>query len=167
MPKELLKRRSIAFAAVLGVVAALAIPVAFADSPHFLSASASIDQSTGNLQCTFKEAGLGNTAGTADITCSASATVVYQCWNNGGKHPKAGNKETVQADVSGSGTFPIRNGSTSGTLAVSPPGPGSFACPSGQTLYLQSVEYDNIVISGEGASASVGSVGPVTLHAAV
>lgn len=118
-------------------------------------------------RATGKEAGLGNSGGTADITCSASATVVYQCWNNGGKHPKAGNKETVHADVSGSGTFPIRNGQTTGSLSVAPPGPGSFACPSGQTLFLQSVEYDNVTISGEGASVSVGDVGPVTLHVAV
>jgi hypothetical protein len=167
MPRGFLKRRSILVAALLGVVAALAIPVAFADSPHFLSASASIDQTTGNLVCTFKEAGLGNSGGTANITCSASSTVVYQCFNNGGNHPKAGNKETVHADVSGSGNFPIRNGQTTGSLTVPPAGPGSFACPSGQTLFLQSVEYDNVTISGEGASISVGDVGPVTLHIAV
>jgi hypothetical protein len=29
------------------------------------------------------------------------------------------------------------------------------------------VEYDNVTISGEGASISVGDVGPVTLHIAV
>jgi hypothetical protein len=137
-----------------------------ADSPHFISASASIDNSTGNLICTFKEAGLGQVP-TANVTCSASATVVYQCFNNGGNHPKAGNKETIHANVSGGGTFPVRNGQTTGSITVAPPGPGSFSCPSGQTLFLQSVEYDNVVISGQGASASLGDVGPVTLHIAV
>jgi hypothetical protein len=159
-------RRILFVLAATLVTAAIAVPAAFADSPHFISASASIDNSTGNLVCTFKEAGLGQVP-TADITCSASATVVYQCFNNGGNHPKAGNKETIHADVSGSGTFPVRNGQTTGSISVAPPGPGDFSCPSGQTLFLQSVEYDNVVISGQGASESLGNVGPVTLHIAV
>jgi len=153
--------------ATVALVATLALAgVAYADSPHFISASASIDNSTGNLICTFKEAGLGQVP-TADVTCSASATVVYQCFNNGGNHPKAGNKETIHANVSGGGTFPVRNGQTTGSITVAPPGPGSFSCPSGQTLFLQSVEYDNVVISGQGASENLGDVGPVTLHIAV
>jgi hypothetical protein len=157
-----LKKRYVVAAVLAGAIAALST-VALADSPHFLKASATIDSSNGNLVCSFKEAGLGNVP-TADITCSASATVVYQCFNNGGNHPKAANKETVHADVSGGGTFPVRNGQTTGSITVAPPGPGSFGCPGGQTLFLQSVEYDNVVISGQGASASVGDVGPVTLH---
>src|SRR6266540_7566682 len=95
---------------VSGIVAVLA---AQADSPHFLKASATIDSNTGALVCSFKEAGLGNVP-TADITCAASATVVYQCFNNGGHPPKAGNKETVNADVSASDAFPIQNGQTTG-----------------------------------------------------
>lgn len=103
----------------------------------------------------------GSARGAAGIAPLANET------SNGGNHPKAGNKETVQADVSGSGTFPVRNGQTTGSITVPPPGLGDFSCPNGQTLFLQSAEYDNIVISGQGASASVGSVGPVTLHVQV
>jgi hypothetical protein len=117
--------------------------------------------------CTFKEAGLGNTLTTAKISCSADATAVYQCFNNGGNHPKAGNKETVGGPVSNSGTFPVRNGQTTGSLTVNPPGPGTFTCPSGQTLYLQSVSYTNIVLSGEGATADVPGSLSRTLHIAV
>src|SRR5438093_9433472 len=80
---------------IVAITGTLAVPPAMADSPHFLKASASIN-SSGALVCSFKEAGLGNVP-TADITCSASATVVYQCFNNGGNHPKAGNKKTVSA----------------------------------------------------------------------
>jgi hypothetical protein len=101
---------------------------------------------------------------TADVTCSASTTVVYQCFNNGGNHPKAGNKETINTDLSNTGTFPVRNGQTTGSIELGPAGPGDFTCPNRQTLYLQSVSYSNITISGQGATASVGSVGPVTLH---
>ena len=100
---------------VVGVFAA--VPAAQADSPHFLRASATINNS-GQLVCTFKEAGLGNTLTVADISCSADATAVYQCFNNGGQHPKAGNKETLGGPVSNDGQFPVRNGSTSGSCSA-------------------------------------------------
>jgi hypothetical protein len=126
---------------------------AFADSPHFLSHSFAIDNSTGNLLCTFKEAGLGNTATTADITCTAATSeATYQCFNNGGNHPKAGNKETVGGLVTNTESFPVRNGQTTGTVTVGPVSPGSFTCPSGQTLFLVGVCYDDISISGAGAT---------------
>lgn len=134
---------------------AVAIPAAFADSPHFISASASID-SSGNLVCTFKEAGLGTTLATEAVTCSADATAVYACLNGGGNHPKAANKETVSGPVSGGGNFPVRNGQTTGSITVAPPGPGGFSCPSGQTLVLASISYTHITLTGlAGDTASV------------
>ena len=146
-------RRILFVLAAVFATAALAVPAAFADSPHFLSQSFAIDNSNGNLQCTFKEAGLANTATSADITCTAAtSSATYQCFNNGGNHPKAGNKETVGGLVTNTESFPIRNGSTSGTVTVGPFSPGSFSCPSGQSLYLQSVCYDDITLSGEGAT---------------
>jgi len=159
--------RRFSVAALVMLVGVLAVvPAAQADSPHFITASASINDA-GQLVCTFKEAGLGNTLTTARISCSADATAVYQCFNNGGNHPKAGNKETVGGPVSNSGTFPVRNGQTTGSLTVNPPGPGDFTCPNGQTLYLQSVSYTNIVLSGEGATADVPGTLSRTLHIAV
>jgi hypothetical protein len=159
--------RRFSVAALVMLVGVLAVvPAAQADSPHFITASASINDA-GQLVCTFKEAGLGNTLTTAKISCSADATAVYQCFNNGGNHPKAGNKETVGGPVSSSGTFPVRNGQTTGSLTVNPPGPGGFTCPNGQTLYLQSVSYTNIVLSGEGATADVPGSLSRTLHIAV
>jgi hypothetical protein len=131
----------------------LAVPAAFADSPHFLSSSFAINSSNGNLECSFKEAGLGNTATSADITCTAATSeAVYQCFNNGGNHPKAGNKETVGGLVTNTQSFPVRNGQTTGTVIVGPFSPGSFSCPSGQSLFLQSVCYDDITLSGEGVT---------------
>jgi hypothetical protein len=137
--------RKLLLAAVFGLTLAFA-GAAYATSPHFISASATVD-SSGNLIASFKEAGLGNGATTAGITLSADATATYQCFNNGGNHPKAGNKETVTAPVSGSGTFDVSNGQTTGTISVSPPGPGSFTCPSGQTLQLISVTYTNVTLT--------------------
>jgi hypothetical protein len=148
-------RRVLIVLAAAFALAALAAPAALADSPHFIKASASLDQS-GNLVCTFKEAGLGTTASTEAVTCSADASATYACINGGGNHPKATNKETVNGPVSGGGSFPVRNGSTTGSITVGPPGPGSFSCPSGQTLVLASVSYTNIVLQGAaGDTASV------------
>jgi hypothetical protein len=146
-------KRFVFVAAVCSAFAGLFTAQALADSPHFLSHSFTISSSTGNLLCSFKEAGLGNTATTADITCTAgTSSAVYQCFNNGGHHPKAGNKETVGGLVTNTQSFPIRNGQTTGTVEVGPFSPGSFTCPSGQSLYLQSVCYDDITLSGEGAT---------------
>jgi hypothetical protein len=141
----------------------LAVPAAQADSPHFIKASATIN-SSGQLVCTFKEVGLGTTLTTANVSCAADATAVYQCFNNGGNHPKAGNKETVGGPVSNDGQFPVRNGQTTGSITVSPPGQGDFSCPSGQTLFLESVSYTNIVLSGEGATADVPGTLSATVH---
>lgn len=126
---------------------AIAIPTALADSPHFISASASIDNS-GNLVCSFKEAGLGTTLATEHVSCSADATAVYACINGGDNHPKAANKETVSGPVSGGGDFPVRNGQTTGSITVAPPGPGGFSCPNGQRLVLASISYTNIMLTG-------------------
>jgi hypothetical protein len=142
-----------------GVVAAAAFAgaapiVALANSPHFISASSGLSGSS--LTCTFKEAGLGNLGVTSiSITCSATATATYECVNGGGKNPEAANKETVSTPVSFTGSFPIRNGSTSGTLTVAAPGAGSFTCPGGQKLLLASVTYTNVTVSGAGVSQSL------------
>jgi len=50
--------------------------------------------------------------------------------------------------VSNSGNVPVRNGQTTGSLSVGPPGPGAFTCPSGQTLVLSFVSYTNVVLTG-------------------
>lgn len=131
--------------------------VASADSIKFHSATATVD-SSGNLICSFRATGLGTTAESADVSCTADASATYACINGGGNHPQAANKETVTAPVSGSGTFPIRNGQVSGSISVAPPGPGDFSCPNGQRLVLAAVTYSNVTITVEGTSASAGTV---------
>jgi hypothetical protein len=120
-----------------------------AQSPHFISASANIDSSTGDLIVSWKEAGLGNllpSPGSIDYEATAEATATYGCINGGGKHPKATNKETVSGPVNAGGSFPIgKNGQITASLTITPPGPGDFSCPAGQTLELGTVNY--IVVS--------------------
>jgi hypothetical protein len=81
--------------------------VAFAGNPHFVTADASRSDNT--LTVSFKEAGLGNEA---QVHVVLSATAL--CINNGGKHPKAVNKESV----SSAGDFPVQNGKAEGTLSL-------------------------------------------------
>jgi hypothetical protein len=40
-------------------------------------------------------------------------------------------------------TGPLDHLKTTGSITVSPPGPGDFSCPNAQTLFLQSVSYTN------------------------
>jgi hypothetical protein len=145
-------------AAAVGLLT-LGATAALADSPHFLKATASVDGS-GNLICTFKEAGLGGTVATTNITCSADATAVYACINGGSNHPKASNKETVNGPVSGGGAFPVRNGQTTGSISVGPPSAGDFSCPNGQNLVLASVCYADVTLTGEGGDTATATPNP-------
>jgi hypothetical protein len=101
-----LKKRYVVVAALVGAVAAVSA-VAFAGSPHFVTADAS--RSGNTLTVTFKEAGLGNEP-QVHIVLGATAL----CINNGGKHPKAVNKTSVSA----ADDFPVQNGKAEGTLSV-------------------------------------------------
>jgi hypothetical protein len=141
---------------------------AWADSPHFLFANSTISSTDGSLTVSFKDAGLGTGVTSVQITMSVTtATAVYQCFNNGGQHPKAGNKETVSSSLTTSGTFPVSHGQTTASLTVGPVSQGSFACPSGQSLFLQSAAYSGISVSdatGNTLAATPNTIGPVTLH---
>lgn len=122
------------------------------------------------MTTSFKEVGLGTGATSVTITLSADATALYQCWNKGGHHPKAGNKETVNSEVQASGNFPVSNGQTTASLSVGPPGPGEFSCPGGQTLYIESVTYSNTIVMdafGNSIDASPDPISSGPLHTPV
>jgi hypothetical protein len=106
MRRMRLKKRYAVVAALVGAIAAISA-VAFAGSPHFVTADAT--RSGNTLTATFKEAGLGNEP---QVHVVLSATAL--CINNGGKHPKAVNKTSVNA----AGDFPVQNGKAEGTLSV-------------------------------------------------
>lgn len=99
---------------VLVPVLAAALVVAFAStawagSPHFIDSATTVSRSGDTLTVTGKEAGLGDEA---QVQVELTATAA--CINGGNNHPKAGNKELVQAD----GTFPVQSGKADWTLAV-------------------------------------------------
>jgi hypothetical protein len=141
--------RRIAFVLISAVATmVMTATAALADSPHFLFANNSVSTSTGALTTSFKDAGLGTGVSSIQITLSVdNATAVYQCFNNGGNHPKAGNKETVSTSLTTTGTFPVRHGQTTSDISAGPPSQGDFSCPSGQSLFLQSVTYTGTNVS--------------------
>jgi hypothetical protein len=140
------------FAAVIAT-AALAVPAALAVSPHFISASAALNND-GTLTGSFKEAGLG-TNQNINYTLSADGTATYVCVNKGGANPSAQNKTTVNGPVSASGTFNSgKNGNVIGSLTVSPP-PSDISCPKGQSLELASVSYTNVTLTDTTNNISV------------
>jgi hypothetical protein len=137
-------RRMLFIVAALCAAAALAVP-AFADSPHFIRASANLN-ANGTLTVSFKEAGLG-TNQLITYVASADATATYVCVNKGGGNPSASNKTTVAGPVSATGQFSSgKNGSVTASLTLSPP-PSDISCPPGQSLQLASVSYTNVAVT--------------------
>jgi hypothetical protein len=139
-----MKRLLIVLCAPLLFLFAMTAP-AYADSPHFVRASA--DFSGTNLIVSFKEAGLG-TNQLITYVASANATATYVCVNRGGANPSASNKTTVSGPVSATGTFSSgKNGQVTASLTLNPPGTGGFACPPGQSLEIAQVSYLNVTIT--------------------
>jgi hypothetical protein len=142
MRKTVLKL-GVALSTVL-VLLALSVSVAFADSPHFIKASATL--SGANLVVSFKEAGLGNNQ-LITYVASADGTAIYVCVNHGGGNPSASNKTAVAGPVSATGTFSSgKNGTISQSLTLSPPFK-DIGCPNGQTQQLAEASYTNVSIS--------------------
>ena len=113
--------------------------------PNFHSSSSSVNNS-GALVVSFDERGLGNA--NVNYTLTAVGAAVYACINGGGNHPKAANKETVNAEVSANASFAVKNGRVVASMPpAGPPSAGSFSCPGGQKLRLASVSYANIVLT--------------------
>jgi hypothetical protein len=149
----------------LAVVGVLAFGAATASAAaNFKSSSFSVN-SQGQLVCSYDVSGLGNVSSTPG-SCTGTNQAVYQCINNGGKNPTAGNKHTSNGDVTDSEQVPVHNGRASGSLTVDPVDAGGFTCPSGQTLYLVSSCYSGVSMNIGGATASDGTVcsGPIMVR---
>jgi len=143
MVKKSLRGTIVVALATLATAFAFAAP-ASADAPKFHSATSSVNNA-GALVVNFDERGLGNE--NIDYTLTADATAVYACINGGGNHPQAANKETINAEVSGGGSFEAKNGRVVASLSAGPPSAGAFSCPKGQRLVLASVSYTNGVLT--------------------
>jgi|SRR4029450_3630960 hypothetical protein len=152
-----MKKLSILTLSMVAIVGFMATSV-WAQSPHFLRCSASGVTSDGELNVSFKIAGLGSNE-SITVTASAHADAIYGCLNRGQQCPNAANKVEVQQDVSATGTFTSgKNGQITGSLTVEPP-PTELTCPNGQRLVLVSISYTNVSVSAPGAGDCIPSPG--------
>jgi len=152
-----MKKLSILTLSMVAIVSFMATNV-WAQSPHFLRCSASGVTSDGELNVSFKIAGLGSNE-SITVTASAHADAIYGCLNRGQQCPNAANKVEVQQDVSATGTFTSgKNGQITGSLTVEPP-PTELTCPNGQRLVLVSISYTNVSVSAPGAGDCIPSPG--------
>ena len=127
------------------MVFVLAVSTVMAASPHFINASASVDNA-GNLVVSWKEAGLGDNQW-IDYVASADANGFYACINGGGKHPQAANKEALDGLVTGCSPFsPRTTVHITHSVTVAPP-PSPLSCPNVQRLVLACVTYSNIALT--------------------
>jgi hypothetical protein len=124
-------------AAVL-VTAALAAPAAFADSPHYIKGPTAT-VSGNSLTVSWKAAGLGNTVSSVNFALTGTANVTSQCFTKSG-NPVNGVPKSEQVDVNVTGTFPVRNGQTTGSLTVSPL--STLTCTGNQHVEILSVSFD-------------------------
>jgi hypothetical protein len=140
-----MKRLLIVVAAAIAMLG-LAAGTASAANPHFIRATATGPDDSGNLSVDFKIAGLGDTV-TTTVTASADATAVYACQNNGGNFPSDPKKQEVSGPVTASGEFTSgQNGQIEDSLVLKPPA-STLECPSGQHEVLVSVSYTNVAVS--------------------
>jgi hypothetical protein len=114
----------------------------------------------GQLVSSFKVTGLGNQP-TANFTVAADAVVDVQCINRGGNRPP-GQFSTITG-VSATGTFPVRNGQTTGSLTTDPLDPSQFdaECPPGFVSdEVDVVEFQNVRLIGPNGQvlASLGTI---------
>ena len=133
------------------IAAALVISMAtgaIAANPHFIGTPTATQSGT-TVTVSFKAAGLGN-VDEANFTLSGTLTISSRCYTKSGNTPQAANKQE-EIFVTSSGTFPVSNGQTTGSLSVS--GSSTLSCPGGQRVVIEDVSY-NLTLSGEGLSTS-------------
>jgi hypothetical protein len=132
-----MRHLTIAFVSVLAA-AMLAVPAAFADSPHYIKGP-TVSVSGNTLTVTWKAAGLGNTTTTVDFALTGTINVSSQCFTKSG-NPVNGVPKQETIDVDATGTFDVRNGQTTGSLSVTPL--STLTCTGNQEVRILSISYD-------------------------
>jgi len=125
---------------VLGVVALATATLllltglpAWAGSPHFVDDQTTLSVDGNTLTVVGKIAGLGD-EDQVHVVLTADAA----CFNRGGNHPRATNKQAVLAE----GDFPVQNGKATFTLSGTATFDPSAPCP----VPLE-IRYSNVVVT--------------------
>jgi hypothetical protein len=137
-------KRVCAIAALALSALLLMASAALADSPHYIKGPTATVEGN-SLTVSWKAAGLGNTVTSVDFSLTGTADVTSQCFTKSG-NPVNGvpKQETVDVDVTGS--FPVRNGQTTGSLTVSPL--STLTCTGSQQVRILDVSFD-LTLTGD------------------
>jgi hypothetical protein len=139
-----MRRVLFVFAAVLST-AALAVPAAFADNPHYVQGPTATVQGN-SLVISWKAAGLGNTVTSVDFNLSGTVTTTSQCFTRSG-NPVQGVPKSDTINVNATGTFAVRNGQTTGSFTISPL--STLTCTGNQVVRILSVSFDLTLTGNE------------------
>jgi hypothetical protein len=131
-------RRMLFVIATAAATAALAVPAAFAASPHY-NVGPNVTVSGNTLTVSWKAVGLGNTVTTVDFSLTGTINVSSQCFTRSG-NPVQGVPKQETIDVNATGTFDVRNGQTTGSLSVTPL--STLTCTGNQEVRILSISYD-------------------------
>ena len=139
-------RRLWLIAIATAVAAVVALPAtAVAASPHYVKGpTATVEDNS--LVVTWKAAGLGNTATTVDFTLTGTVTTTSQCFTRSG-NPVQGVPKSETINVNATGTFPVRNGQTTGSFTISPL--STLTCTGNQQVRILSASF-NLTLTGDG-----------------
>jgi hypothetical protein len=103
-----MQRRILSLLVGIAFVGGLAAAGAWAGSPHFVSCEI-VSQVNNCITVAGKEAGLGD-----ETQITVTLTAEAQCINSGGNHPRAVNKEDVEAGTD----VPVQNGKANYSIQV-------------------------------------------------
>jgi hypothetical protein len=128
-----MRARITTIAVALVALAVLALPSAWAGSPHFVDDQTTLTQDGNTLTVVGKIAGLGD-EDQVHVVLTADAA----CFNRGGNHPQAENKAATLAE----GDFPVQGGKADFTLSGTATFDPSSPCPVPLTI-----RYSNVVVT--------------------
>lgn len=143
MRKKIINLVAALFAALVVTVGVSASP-ALAASPHYVQGPTATVQGN-SLVVAWKAAGLGNTVASADFNLTGTVTATAQCFTRSG-NPVQGVPKSDTTDVNATGTFPVRNGQTTGSFTIAPL--STLTCTGNQRVVILSVDYD-LTLTGD------------------
>ena len=142
MRRKLITLMASLFAAL--IVTAFGASQAMADSPHYVKGPTATVEGN-SLTVSWKAAGLGNTVTSVDFALTGTVTTTSQCFTKSG-NPVNGVPKSETVDVNVTGTFPVRNGQTTGSLTVEPL--STLACTGNQQVRILSASFD-LTLTGD------------------
>jgi len=137
------------YTVVVAAAVAASGGVAYATSPHFVSATGTISQTTGDLTVNFKEAGLGANQNINYTLEANTESFTWQCFTKSGNKPQGSPQGPFSfTNESVSGTFNSgKNGNVTGSLTLDALQGNASCNGGGLKLCLIDAEYDGVTFA--------------------